>query len=380
METRPESTLIPLGMLSIVANSKADIDFIDNRIENLSDLELYTQVMDYDTIGFGGTIFEVDQAVNVSKLLRRHKNRFTIYGGANATVNYKQYEQYFNQITIGEADTYEFRHPEQLVRFDRVKDLDALKFPYRENISDYSRSEKWLTAPTDTVMSSRGCPYNCSFCSSKIIWNRKYTMRSAKNVIDEVRHLMSRHGTKSIYFREDNFTINKTRLKEFCNLMPIEWKCESRVDAINDETAGIMAGGGCNVVWFGIEHTNNRILKSISKGITHKQTLMALEACEKHDIRTIGSFIIGLPEETIWDMLISAIKTNRLKLDHVSLNRAYAFPRSDMYDEIIKHNLDAVNHNGIILPRTKHTSRQVVDIAYKFINKYFAVKEKINYI
>lgn len=159
--------------------------------------------------------------------------------------------------------------------------------------------------------------------------------------------------------------------------MPIEWKCESRVDAINNETAGIMASGGCKIIWFGIEHTNNGILKTINKGITHNQTLTALEACEKHNIRTIGSFIIGLPEETIWDMILNAIKINRLKLDHVSLNRAYAFPKSDMYDEILKHNLDTVNHNGIILPKTKHASRQVVDIAYKFINKYFAVKERM---
>ena len=378
VETRPKSTLIPLGMLSIVANSDADIDFLDNRIENLLDIGLFYKAKDYDIVGFGGTIFEDRQAKIVSRWLMED-GIHTVYGGANATVNYQKYINYFDQVIIGEADTYDFKSTEPVIRMERNKELDSLKFPCREELRKYNRTERWLDFPTDTIASSRGCPYNCSFCSSKVIWNRKYTMRSAKNVIGEVEYLMNTYGTKSIYFREDNFTINKKRLKEFCDTMPIGWKCESRVDAIDDETARMMAEGGCKVIWFGIEHTNDKILKSISKGISQQKTLQALEACEKYGIKAVGSFIIGLPNESLWDMILNAIKINRLKLDHVSLNRAYAFPKSDMYDEIIKYDLDVINHNGIILPKTKYVSRQVVDIAYKFINKYFAVKQRYEY-
>ena len=377
IDTRPKKSLLPLGMLSIVANSPVKIDFIDNRVQNLNDFELFTKLLKYKKVGIGGSLFEAEQAVRVSRMLRQN-GVFTIYGGANATVNYNNYLDDFDQIVIGEADDYDFKSTEKIVRLQRKKILDDINFPARDEIDLelYNRHEKWLDFPTDTVMSSRGCPYDCTFCSSKIIWGRKYTMRSASNVLSEVHSLVSLYGTNSIYFREDNFTVSKKRLKAICSGMPVEFKCESRVDAIDDETAKIMADGGCKSIWFGVEHTSDRILKTVSKGTSYAKTLTALEACDKYGIKTIGSFIIGLPEETLYDMFMNAIKIQGPKLDHVSLNRAYAFSKSEMHDEIIREGLDAFVHNGIVLPRTKYVSRKTVDYFHYFVNKSFAVYEK----
>jgi radical SAM superfamily enzyme YgiQ (UPF0313 family) len=377
VETRPKKSLLPLGMLSIVANSPADIDFIDNRVNNMTDVELYFRLKNYDVVGFGGTIFESEQAVSLSWTLMQN-GVFTIYGGANATVNYDMYDTKFSQIVIGEADDYDFKSRDKIVNLSRKKNLDDLLYPYRGGVvlKDYNRHEKWLDFPTDTVISSRGCPYDCSFCSSRIIWDKKYTMRSAENVVDEVKYLVRTIGTKSIYFREDNFTISKKRLTAICNDMPVMWKCESRVDAINDETARIMSDGGCSVIWFGIEHTSDKILRTVSKGTDYRKTMTALEACYKYGIKTVGSFIVGLPEESIYDMILNVVNIRKLGLDHVSLNRAYAFPVSDMYHEILRHGLDVYSHNGIILPKTKRASKEIVDTIHYLAGKYFAVTEK----
>lgn len=377
VETRPKKSLLPLGMLSIVANSHAEIDFVDNRVRNLSDFELFTKLLKYEKVGIGGSLFEAEQAVRVSRMLRRN-GVFTIYGGANATVNYKDYLDDFDQIVIGEADNYDFSSKEKIVRLPRKKKLDDLYYPVRDvvDLSNYNRKEKWLDFPTDTVMSSRGCPYTCSFCASNVIWQQKYTMRSAKSVLDEVAYLQQTCGTNSIYFREDNFTVSKKRLRKICKGMDIGWKCESRVDAIDDETAKMMADGGCKSIMFGIEHTDNHILKTVSKGIDYDMTVRALDACDKYGIKTIGSFIVGLPEESLFDIVKNAFKIKKLKLDHVSINRAYAFAKSEMYNEILKNNLDVYNYNGIILPKTKYTSKYLIDLAHFVINKYFAVFEK----
>lgn len=374
VDTRPKKSLLPLGALSIVANSTVQIDFVDNRVQNLNNFDLSLKLLKYGTVGFSGTLFESRQAVLVSRMLRQH-GVFTIYGGANATVNYKDYLDDFDQIVIGEADNYDFSSREKIVRLPRKKKLDDLSYPARDvvNLDDYNRHERWLDFPTDTVVSSRGCPYTCSFCASNVIWGKTYTMRSAKSVLDEVIYLQQTCGTNSIYFREDNFTVSKKRLRKICKGMNIGWKCESRVDAIDDETAKMMAGGGCKSIWFGIEHTSDKILNTVSKGTDYATTLRALEACEKYGIKTVGSFIVGLPEESLLDMVKNAIKIRKLKLNHVSINRAYAFPKSEMWSEILKENLDAFSHNGIILPRTKHVTKKVVDLMYIGIKKYLSL-------
>jgi len=373
IQTRPAKSLPPLGMLYIASNS--NVDFIDNRVENLGDLSLFYRLQEYDIVGFGGTLFEADQAVAVSGMLRSF-GVWTVYGGANATVSSEMYVADFSQIVIGEADTYDFKSREKIVRGSRIKNLDNLDWPDRTNINDYNRIEKWLDFPTDTVVSSRGCPYDCSFCSSKVIWNKRYTMRSSNSVLDEINYLVGCKGTKSIYFREDNFTVNKKRLKAICGEMPVMFKCESRVDAIDSDTAKIMSDGGCKVIWFGIEHTCDSILNTVSKGTTYKRTVEALSACEKHGIKTVGSFIVGLPEERLSDMVKNWFHIRKLKLNHVSLNRAYAFAKSEMHTEILEHGLDAYSYNGIILPRTKHVNRRMVDLVHLFMEKYFSLYEK----
>ena len=146
-----KDTLPPLGLGYIKSNSKHDIDLIDMRMgDELHDV--------YDVVGFGGTILEFGRAIRIANRLSAK----TIYGGPNATVNYRMAEPFFDLVVRGECDLAfdNIVNKMGIVQTERIKDLDKLKFPFRPNYKDYRYTEKWLSPPTYTVVSSRGCPFD----------------------------------------------------------------------------------------------------------------------------------------------------------------------------------------------------------------------------
>ena len=320
-----KETLPPLGMLYIISNSQYDIKFLDNRVQKYDDETLFNISASFDMVGFGGTIFDVQQAIEVSKRLMERGIK-TVYGGPNATVNYKLYQNDFTCIVRGEAENWDWNLTDKVITLPRIKNLDALKFPKRINVDDYRRSyETYLIEkPVDTIVSSRGCPFDCSFCSSKIIWQRKYTCRSADNVLAEVNWLQDYHGTKAVYFREDNFTVNAGRLKTFCTLMSLPWVCEARAD-LSEDTVKMMADGGCKAILFGIEATNNDDLARLKKGITIEQVRQTINFCNKHGIKAIGMFILGFPWDTAKSIKARAEATQAMGLHIAVLGRLFMF-------------------------------------------------------
>ena len=174
--------LPPLGILYLLSNSDYKIDFIDNRLYQFSDEELYDKLKKYDVVGFGGTCMEAPQAKNVSRLLRK-EGVTTIYGGPNATLIWKEYINDYDIVLKGEGEItlnevlHSLEENKQLDNIqgivlnkngkvtetpDRqfIQDLDKLKYPLRE-IPDFKKylrdANPWLKVePVDTVVSSRG--------------------------------------------------------------------------------------------------------------------------------------------------------------------------------------------------------------------------------
>jgi len=373
--------LPPLGLLYVASNSKYNIDVIDNRIHKLSNKELFEQLKEYDIIGFGGTIFEVKQAKEVSEMLRKI-GKYTLYGGANATVNSRFYSMSFNCIVIGEAerefDDIILKKPKGFYYCEKIFNLNNLIFPFRGliDMTKYRRREPNYCNkyPVDTIVSSRGCPFNCSFCSSKYLWERKITYRSVENVESEIVMLKKLYGTKAIYFREDNFTVDRKRLLEMCDMLKkqnVDWICESRVDTINEEAIKKMAKCGCTGIWFGIESTNNNTLKIINKGFTIETAKNTIRLCKKYNIKTGGSFIVGFPHENLEDIKNTIRESKTLGLDHIHNNRLFMFPRSEMYLDIRDKMLEGKCYMNICLPDTVYaSSEEVTNLFYNLtVNK-----------
>jgi radical SAM superfamily enzyme YgiQ (UPF0313 family) len=396
ISTDTEDTLPPLGMLYLISNSKYHIDFIDNRVQKLNTEILYHNLMRYDIVGIGGTIFGVKEARQISIKLMQ-EGIITIYGGPNATANWNLYINLFNIIVRGEGEEifdilienmnnyknlekYGFSRSGQTYinnNVYRIGNLDELTFPDRKaiNIHNYRRKEPAYLdrSPVDTVVSSRGCPYDCYFCSSKYIWQRKYSYRSIDNILQEIEYLKINYGTRSIYFREDNFTVKRERVLEFCHKVSkfnMPWLCESRIDTLDEPLIKDMANSGCKGIWFGIESTDDRVLKKIGKGITLEQIKTTVNLCEKYGIRTGGGFMLGFPFDSKDSMIKNYEDSQKLNLSVTFYNRVWAIPVSEMYHDILNQNLDYYSFENIILPSTIYLSADEVNRLYfKLVSK-----------
>ena len=390
----PQEPLLlpPLGMLYVLSNNTAEMDFLDNRVHGYNREQLYAILRKYELVAFGGTIFEVEGAIDISQRLRK-EGITTLYGGPNATVNWELYSQYFDIVARGEGEGLFDEIVENFNNLSKVKglvykenggtrineprplieNLDTLKFPAREkvNLSDYARHEEAYTKkqPVDTIVSSRGCPYDCYFCSSKWIWSRKYRYRSPDNVIKEMLYMRERFKAKVFYFREDGFTIHRKRLLEFCQKvknLDMPWLCESRTDALDTELLKKMKEANCVAIWFGIESCNQKTLNLIKKEIDLERSQEILAECKEIGIKTGGSFMLGFPHETKEDILWTGSKSKQLRLDYVFYNRVWAIPKSEMYSLIKEEKLNEYEQANIVIPRTRYVSAdEVTDIYYK---------------
>jgi radical SAM superfamily enzyme YgiQ (UPF0313 family) len=162
--------------------------------------------------------------------------------------------------------------------------------------------------------------------------------------VDEINHLAANYGTRGIYFLGDNFTINKKRTAELCELIKnsklnIEWVCDTRADLISRELLRTMREAGCRTIWFGVESGSPRILQKINKGITLEQTVQAFKLCREEGIQIACSFILGIPGETLSDMEATYKFAKKLDPDWCQFNVFVAVPGSGLYDEVMQKSL-----------------------------------------
>lgn len=394
--------VIPLGMLYLCSNVGHEIKFIDNNIKKLSNERLFKQIMEFkpDIVGFGGTMMEWVQARKVARLLKE-VNIPTIYGGPNATVNSEKHIRYFDYLIRGEGevtlkellDCLEeggdrtkvkglwFRENSRIVKNpDRpfIRNLNALNYPDREiiNLDKYSRETGFPTArPADIVISSRGCPYDCHFCSSKYFWKQTYRTREVEEVIREIKFMMDKYGTKAIHFREDNFTAQRRRVLKFCEefeRIGIEWVCQSRVNDVDGELVERMKDSGCRGISFGFESANDHTLRYLNKGTTVVQSVMAIDICEKLGMNWSGGFMVGVLNEKRKDIdttleFVKKIRRSPHSFLAPGAARFLGFPVSETYFEMERKGLVEYNweYGELLIPRTYYLSAKDVEKAIR---------------
>ncbi|MCK4669665.1 MAG: cobalamin-dependent protein [Nanoarchaeota archaeon] len=187
-----------------------------------------------------------------------------------------------------------------------VHDLDALPFPARDLLpmDKYSPlPNQYKRLPLIHMLAHRGCPFNCSFCSTSTMFGRKVRLRSPERSIEEIEHCIEVYGAKDISFWDDLMTINKEWMKQFCELLiekklDITWTCCARVDTVDKETLILMKKAGCWNIFFGIESGSQELLDNINKGITLAQIRRTVKDCQDVGIEIRASFMLALPGET----------------------------------------------------------------------------------
>lgn len=184
------------------------------------------------------------------------------------------------------------------------------------------------------VISSRGCPFQCTFCNSP---DKKYMPRSMKKVFEEVLYIHSL-GVEEVFFFDDLFNLTNDRVFEFCDLLEKEklklvWAFKSRVQNVTEDFIKRVKSCGCERIHFGIETHTDASLKRLKKGITVKQIEQAMELCYRYRINSVGSFMINLPGDTLEDIHERFRFAKRLKLDYAQFAVLIAYSHTEIFDE-----------------------------------------------
>jgi anaerobic magnesium-protoporphyrin IX monomethyl ester cyclase len=220
------------------------------------------------------------------------------------------------------------------------KHLDRLPFPARHLLpnADYVHygRQKYGYAIT-TLMSTRGCPFRCEFCSN-VIFGASYRQRSAQNVVDEIEDIL-RLGYDWISFADDVFTLNRDRVLQICaeisrRGLNFSWECLGRVDALDYDAFVEMKKAGCARIFFGIESGNDRVLKLMDKHITTHQARSAVEQAHRAGLNVGAFFILFYPGETAETVLETLRFATSLPLDYLGLSMPYPLPGTALYERV----------------------------------------------
>lgn len=206
-----------------------------------------------------------------------------------------------------------------------IKDLDTIPFPAHEIYRDYIVQTKKAH-----VISSRGCPYGCQFCSTTQFWGKTWRARSSKNVVDEIEILIKTYNVNYINFMDDEFTLKKSRTIEICKEIidrgiEVKWSCSTRVDSIDEEQLEWMIKSGCEHIALGIESGSPKLLKSIGKKITVEQIEKAFNLLRDYGLSRGVFLMVGNHGEdrNSVNETIQLIKKLKLDVPSVAVTEVY---------------------------------------------------------
>jgi radical SAM superfamily enzyme YgiQ (UPF0313 family) len=222
-----------------------------------------------------------------------------------------------------------------------IGDLDTVPFPAYNLLP----MDKYALAGRNfaAIITSRGCPFGCTFCASSRLVGKNYRERSAKNVVSEIKMLKRDYGITNIEFIDDLFTLNPKRVKEIGQLLKkeglkISWTCSSRADIIvrNPEIPGYLKSAGCHTVYVGAESGTQKGLDLIKKGTTIDQVRGAVKKLKAAKLSVLASFVIGVPGETKEDVEKTIKFAKELDPDFAQFSICTPFPGTPLYDQMKK--------------------------------------------
>lgn len=218
--------------------------------------------------------------------------------------------------------------------------LDALPFPDRTLLPKDDYRIPTMDGPIQTVQSSRGCPINCTYCGYVVAQGIPWRGRSARNVFDELEHVVRHDGVTNVVFRDPLFAYDRERVLDLCDMLieadlGLKWQCETAIKTLDDPMIGSMARAGCVSVSFGIESGNPELQKKYSRGKIkdREHAKVVMDSCRRHGIATRGFFMIGFPEETPAMARQTMDLAVYLNPDTVQFTAVTPYPDTKLYKE-----------------------------------------------
>lgn len=400
--------LPPLGLAYVAAvleNVGFEVDVFDNYLleKSIDDVKVEIERRAPDIVGITCSSLTYSRCIETAKAAKEVlPDCKVIVGGPHPSympetmLRHKQ----IDYAVIGEGELAMTRLAEAIAKGERensakipgvafgltrnspefVQNLDQIPFPARHLLPMrmYDRKIPYLDVkPVDTVSIIRGCPYECAYCETKELWGNVCRLFSPQRIMEEIEHLSQNYGTKGIYFVGDNFTINKKKTLELCDLLrksmiDVKWICDTRADLVSKELLGKMKEAGCQTIFFGVESGSPSILRKLNKNITLEQVEVAFDLCKKEGLQTASSFMLGIPGETLSDMNETFKFAKKLDADWCQFNIYVACPGSKLYDQVISEGLYDNIDNFLARVKTKEFNYEtLVEIQKKFQQSFY---------
>lgn len=229
-----------------------------------------------------------------------------------------------------------------------IDDLDTLQYPWDvTNPLDYpsglGHGFMVKRRPVAPIMSSRGCPYSCTFCSGSLVHGKRLRLRNPQAIVDEIEYLMTTFGIREVSIIDDNFTFDRTHAVDVCEeilrrKLDIVWSLPNgvRADRADYALLKLMKEAGCYYLAFGIEFGSERMLKITKKQLSPDKARQAIKDATSLRLITQGFFLTGHPEEKREDTLATARVARSLPLDRISMNTLVPLPGSEVFDYCIQ--------------------------------------------
>jgi radical SAM superfamily enzyme YgiQ (UPF0313 family) len=323
------------------------------------------EIARHDVIGFSIKSFTRDSALEIAYRVKRDSN-VLITGGPHITLdgeNFLKEHRVFDYGLCGEGeittlsllkalDSSEcpegirgviYRKGGEVITTgagERIRDLDSVPYP------DYSVFDSVADGNIHNypLVTSRGCPYLCSYCCVKGVMGRKWFARSVENIIGELNNARDTYNINCFNVQDDNLTLDMDRARVFCealikNGLSFRWSCPNgiRADRVDDELMGKMHEAGCFAVALGIESGVEKEFEAIKKGEDLSDIVRAAELAKKNKIWVFGNFIIGLPNSNLRSIRESINFAKRLKLESCIFNLLVPFPGTEVWEWVKKN-------------------------------------------
>ncbi|KKR49053.1 MAG: Radical SAM domain protein [Candidatus Magasanikbacteria bacterium GW2011_GWC2_40_17] len=247
--------------------------------------------------------------------------------------------------------------------------------------------------PIAPIVTTRGCPFSCTFCAGHLVSGRRMRTRSVQSIIDEIEYLHDNFGVKEINFEDDNFTFNKERVMDFCEkLSKKPWQISFafangiRLDSLDEEMLLALKKAGLYEVRVGIESGNNRILKLMQKSLNTTVVQDKIKLIQSVGLDVVGLFIIGYPGETRKEILQTFKFARDLGLIRANFAIFHPFPFTAVTDQLVaekKINTDIQDWDNFSLTKVAYVPQGFTKNELRNLRRYgflrFYLRPKILY-
>jgi len=333
----------------------------DNIITPGEGLDIIKEV-NPDIVAISSTTRDYAHSCEISNYIKENFDTLIFLGGAHISASPETLPSSIDVGFIGEAEKSMLSVFESLqngkllksnisripniVYYDDLNIVITQSEPPVQNIDEIP-SPAWDIYPrvTDTngiahLITSRGCPYNCSFCQAKIL-SGNVRMHSAKRIAEEMKDLYYNYNARIFHINDDLFIVDRKRLKELANLIISEGIqnkvglfVNGRANLIDDDLILLLKQLNCSIVGMGLESMSQNVLSQLKDGVTVEDNIRAVEILNKNNIKVGGLFIIGTPFEKLEDLekTYDYLRKNRSKFENSVLSIATPLPKTKLWE------------------------------------------------